>query len=137
MAETGIPTDVQDVTHHWMRIANALARGQLAPEDGVARLRTLAEEYPEDREWLDEEIEIIRRQFALDVIESVQGGQGSYWEKLRLVIQALLSERLDHDRALELLKSIDAGYPEHAAHTAKLIEGISQSPLRRYLEKDN
>ena len=137
MTETETPADVQDVTVQWMRIANAVARGQITPEDGVSRLSALAEESPEDREWLDEEIDIIRRNFALDVVESVRGGQGSYWDKLRLVIEALLNDHLDHDRALTLLRVIDKDHPEHAEHTARLIDGIADSPMRAYLREDD
>jgi len=131
MAKTETPTDVQDVTSQWLEIANAVAQGRLSPENGVARLQGLAENHPEDRDWLDEEIDIIRRQFALDVIESVRAGREGYWPKLRLVIGALLDERLDHDQALELLKLIDLDHPEHAEHTARLIDGIADSPLRQ------
>ena len=137
MTETETPADVQDVTVQWMQIANAVAHGQLTPEDGVSRLCALAEESPDDREWLDEEIDIIRRNFALDVVESVRGGQGSYWEKLRLVIEALLNDRLDHDRALILLRVIDKDHPEHAEHTARLVDGIADSPMRQYLREDD
>lgn len=134
MAETGTPTDVHDVTSQWLQIARAVARGLLSPKDAVARLRGLAEEHPGDRDWLDEEIDIIQRQFALDVVESVRDGQEGYWDELRLVIRALLDERLDNDQALELLKLIDLNHPEHAEHTARLIDGIAESPLRQGID---
>jgi hypothetical protein len=131
MAETGSSTDVQDVTSQWLQIANAVAWGRLTPEQGVARLRGLAEHHPGDRAWLDEEIDIIERQFALDVVESVREGRDGYWDKLRLVIRALLDERLDHDQTLGLLELIDLDHPEYSEHTARLIVGISDSPLRQ------
>ena len=80
---------------------------------------------------------MIRQQFGLNVAESIREGQGSYWEKLRSVIEALLDERLDHDRALELLKLIDADHPEHAEQTARLMSGIADSPLRWFLGMDD
>jgi hypothetical protein len=131
MAETETPTDVEDVTLQWLKIANAVAWGRLSPEEGVAELSGLADAHPANRDWLDEEIEIIERQFALDVVRSVRGGQEGYWDKLRLVIRALLDERLDHDQALKLLKLIDLNHPEYSAHTARLIDGIAASPLRQ------
>jgi hypothetical protein len=131
MAETETPTDVDDVTLQWLQIANAVAWGRLSPEEGVAELKGLAEAHPGNRDWLNEEIDIIERQFALDVVKSVRGGREGYWDKLRLVIRALLDERLDHDQALQLLKLIDLDHPEHAAHTARLVDGIAASPLRR------
>ncbi len=137
MAEAETPTDVQEVAFKWMQIANAVAQGRLTPEDGVNRLEALAEENPEDRDWLRDEIETIRQQFGLDVADSIRSGEGSYWDKLGSVMQALLDERLDHERALELLRLIDADHPEYAEQTAKLIDGIADSPLRRYLDMDD
>lgn len=138
MAETELPTDVQEITFQWLQIANGVAKGRLAPEEGVTMLKRLAEEaHPEDREWLQDEIETIRRQFGLDVAEQIQDGQGDYWDKLRLVIEALLDERLDHERALALLGAIDAQHPEQTEQTTKLIAGIADSPLRRLLRSDD
>lgn len=139
MAESGSQTDVgvEQVTVQWLQIANGVARGRLAPEEGVARLEALAEAHPEDREWLEDEVEMIRRHFGLDVAESVRKGEGSYWDKLRRVIDALLDERLDHERALELLALIDSQHPEHAEETFKLISGIKESPLRRILDTND
>ena len=79
----------------------------------------------------------LRRQFGLDVAERVNDGQYAYWDKLRLVIEALLDERLDHDRALALLQAIDAQHPEHSAETSKLLDGIADSPLRQLLKSDD
>ena len=126
--------DPEGVVFEWMRITQAVARGRLAPDEGVARLRTLAEAHPADRCWLQDEIETIRRQFGLDVTQSVHSGPGSYWDKLRAVIEALLDERLDHDTALELLQRIQTDHPEHAEQIARLIEGIAASPLRQLLD---
>jgi hypothetical protein len=137
MAEEETSADAHEVTFQWIQIAQAVARGRLAPEEGVARLRALADEYPADRDWLWDEIETIRRQFALDVAEDICNGQGSYWDKMGSIMQALLDERLDHERALELLWLIDADHPEHAEQTARLIDGIANSPLRRLLETDD
>lgn len=137
MAEAETPTDVEEVTFQWIQIANAVAQGRLTPEEGVAGLQALAEQYPADRDWLQDEIETIRQQFALDVADSIRDSQSSYWDKLGAVMQALLDERLDHKRALELLGIIDADHPEHSGQTAKLIDGIADSPLRRYLEMDD
>ncbi len=138
MSETELPTDVQEITFQWLQIANGVAKGRLAPEEGVALLETLAAEaLPEDREWLQDEIETIRRQFGLDVAEQIRAGEGDYWEQLRLVLEALLDERLDHERALDLLGAIDAQHPEQAEQTAKLIAGIADSPLRKLLSPDD
>jgi len=138
MSETELPTDVQEITFQWLQIANGVAKGRLAPEEGVAMLRRLAEEaLPEDREWLQDEIDTIRRQFGLDVTEQVGEGRGDYWEKLHLVLEALLDERLDHERALALLGAIDAQHPEQTEQTAKLIAGIADSPLRKLLNSDD
>jgi hypothetical protein len=139
MAESGSQTDVEveQVTVQWWQIANGVARGRLAPEEGVARLEALVEAHPEDREWLEDEVQMIRRHFGLDVAESVRKGEGSYWDKLRRVIDALLGERLDHERALELFTLIDTQHPEHAEETFKLISGIKESPLRRILDTDD
>ena len=138
MSETELPTDVQEITFQWLQIANGVAKGRLAPEEGVTMLKRLAKEaHPEDREWLQDEIETIRRQFGLDVAEQIQDGQGDYWDKLRMVIEALLDERLDHERALALLGAIDAQHPEQTEQTTKLIAGIADSPLRRLLRSDD
>jgi hypothetical protein len=137
MAKAKTPTDVQEVALKWMQIARAVAWGRLTPEEGVRQLEALAEVYPADRVWLEDEIGTIRRQFGLDVAESIRGGKHSYWDKLGSVMQALLDERLHHERALELLEQIDGDYPEHNEQTAKLIEGIAASPLRRYLAPDD
>ena len=137
MAEAETPTDVQGITFKWMQIAQAVARGRLASEEGVIMLQALAEAHPADRDWLQDEIETIRRQFGLDVAKSIRDGQGSYWEKLHSVIDALLDERLDHQRALELLRLIDADHPEHTEQTARLVSDIADSPLRQFLEMDD
>jgi hypothetical protein len=137
MAKAEVPADVQEITFQWMQIASGVAQGRLAPEQGVTMLQALAEDHPDDREWLQEEIETIRRQFGLDIAENISDGQGDYWEKLRLVIEALLDERLDHERALALLQTIDTQHPEHTAETSRLLEGIADSPLRRLLKSDN
>jgi hypothetical protein len=137
MPKTGTPAGVQDVTVQWMQITGAVAHGRLSPEDGVAKLQALADAYPKERDWLEEEIKTIRWQFALDVAEQVREHRGSYWDRLRMVIQALLEERLDHNRALLLLKIIDADHPEHAEHTARLIDGIAESPMRQSLDTDD
>lgn len=139
MAESASQTDVEveQVTVQWLQIANGVARGRLAPEEGAARLAALAEAHPEDREWLEDEVEMIRRHFGLDVAEIVRKGEGSYWDKLRRVIDALLDDRLDHERALELLTLIDSQHPEHTEETFKLISGIGESPLRRILDTDD
>ena len=137
MAESEAPKDVHGVTFEWMQITQAVARGRLAPEEGVSKLQALAETNPADRDWLQAEIETIRQQFGLNVAKRVRDDQGSYWEKLRSVIEALLDERLDHDRALDLLKLIDADHPEHAEQTARLMSGIADSPLRRFLGMDD
>jgi hypothetical protein len=136
-ADIDVDIDVEQVTVQWLRIANGVARGRLTPEEGAARLEALAEAHPEDREWLEDEVEMIRRYFALDVAESIRGGEGSYWDKLRQVIDALLDERLDHDRALELLTLIDNQHPEQTEETFRLISGIQESPLRRLLDRDD
>jgi hypothetical protein len=137
MAEERIPTDIQTVTLKWMRIANGVARGHLGPEEGIAMLQALAEENPEDRDWLQDEIETIWHQFGLDVAEKIRNGQGSYWDKLRLVLNALLDERMDYNRTLDLLMLIDAQHPQHTEQTSKLINGIEDSPLRHFLETDD
>lgn len=129
--------DVEPVTVQWLQIASGVARGRLAPAEGAARLEALAEAHPDDREWLEDEIEMIRRYFALDVAESICNGEGSYWDKLRRVIAALLDERLDHDRALELLTLIDTQHPEQTEETFRLISGIQKSPLRRLLDRND
>ena len=135
MAETEKAAgDPEGVVFEWMRITQAVARGRLVPEEGVARLQALAEAHSADRCWLQDEIETIRRQFALDVTQSVHSGQGGYWDKLRAVIGALLDERLDHGRALELLQRIQTDHPEHAGQVAQLIDGIATSPLRELLD---
>jgi hypothetical protein len=135
MVKAKTPTDVQEVALKWMQIARAVAWGRLPPEQGVRQMEALAEAYPADREWLEDEIDTMRHQFGLDVAESIRDDRATFWNKLGAVIQALLDERLDHDRALELLERIDRDYPEHHEQIGKLIEGIAASPLRRYLEK--
>jgi hypothetical protein len=139
MAESASQTEVEveQVTVQWLQIANGVARGRLAPEEGAARLAALAQAHPEDREWLEDEVEMIRRHFGLDVAEFVRKGEDGYWTKLRRVIDALLDDRLDHERALELLRLIDSQHPEHTEETFKLISGISESPLRRILDTDD
>jgi hypothetical protein len=137
MTEEETPTDVQDTAFKWLKIANAVARGRLAPEEGVARLEALAEAHPADRDWLQDEIDTVRRQFGLDVADSIRCGRGSYWDKVGSVMQALLDDRLDPERALQLLRLIDVAHPEQTEQTTKLIDGIAESPLRRYLELDD
>ncbi len=137
MAESNSPIGAEGITFQWIRIANAVAQGRITPEEGVAQLQVLAKEHPEDQEWLQDEIETIQQQFGLDVVNSVREGQGSYWDKVGAVMQALLQERLDHIRALELLRIIDADHPEHTEQTTSLIDDIGNSPLRWYLETDD
>lgn len=137
MAKAKTPDDMEGITFKWMQIANAVAQGRMAPEEGMAKLQALATAHPDDRDWLEEEAETIRRQFGLDVAERIYAGHGSYWDKLRAVINALLDDRLDHERALELLASIDSQHPEHNDQTARLVSGISDSPLRRMSQKDD
>ena len=137
MTEAKTPTDVQEIALEWMQIARAVAWGRLTPEEGVGQLRALADTSPEDRVWLEDEIETIRHRFGLDVAENIRDDRHSYWDKLGAVMQALLDERLHHERALELLEQIDRDYPEQNEQTAKLIEGIAASPLRRYLDPDD
>lgn len=134
MAEEEASPDVQEVTFKWMQIAQAIARGRMSPEDGVARLNALAEAHPKDRDWLTDEADTIRRHFGLDVAESIRAGQGNYWDKLRSLVDALLDERMDHERALELLHLINSDHPEHTEQTSKLINGIADSPLRQILD---
>jgi hypothetical protein len=136
MTEAEIPIEVEEITSKWMHIANAVAYGRLDPEEGVARLQDLAQANPADRDWLQDEIETIRRQFGLDVAERIHKGQGDYWDQLRAVIDALLDDRLDHDRALSLLEFIDAQHPEHTDNTQRLISGVANSPLRRMVGTD-
>jgi hypothetical protein len=131
------PAEGTDVAFLWMQIASGVARGRLTPEEGVARLRELAQAHPADREWLQEEMETIRTQFGLDVTEAVRAGQGGYWGKLLAVIEALLSDRMEHARALDLLRSIDAQYPEHTERTTRLIADITDSGLRRFLNDED
>jgi hypothetical protein len=137
MAEAETPTEVAEVTFQWMQIANAVAQGRLTPEEGITGLQALADAHPADRSWLEDEIETIWRQFGLDVARRIRSGQGNYWDKLRSVLDALLGDRLEHDRALELLMAIDAQHPEHTQQTGKLIRGIADSPLRRLLRADD
>ncbi len=125
--------EIQEVTLEWIRIASAVAEGLLGPEDGAVMLQALAEAHPADYDWLQEEVETIRHQFGLDIVDHIHHGQGSYWAKLRLVVTGLLDERLDHEHALELLRSIDAQYPEQTEQTTLLIEGIENSPLYQFL----
>jgi hypothetical protein len=129
-------SDDQELTVKWMQIANAVAHGRLMPEEGIAELEALAESHPVDREWLRDEIETIRRQFGLDVTDHVERDLVGYWEKMRLVIDALLDDRLDHERALRLLKSIDAQHPEQAQQTERLIAGLAESPMRRAMNEE-
>jgi hypothetical protein len=137
MTDTEDPTDADDAAFLWMQVANHVARGRFTPEEGVARLQGLVKTHPEDREWLLEEIETIRQQFGLDVADVVHDSQASYWEKLRAVIEALLEERLDHERSLELLERIADQHPEHLERTRTLINDIGNSELRRYLDPDD
>ncbi len=136
MDEIQLAIETQDVAVQWFQIAKGVAQGQLTPEEGIAGLQALAEAYPADHDWLQEEIETIWRQFGLDVAERIREAQTGYWEKIRQIVMALLDERLDHARALELLSLISAQHPEHAAQTARLVQGIQDSPLRHYLEID-
>lgn len=136
MSEPHTPTEVQNVVVQWFQIARGVAQGQLTPEEGVAGLQALIELYPEDRDWLQEEVETIWRQFGLDVVDYIQTGQGTYWEKVRRIVTALIDERLEHSRALALLEQLDAQHPEFHDNTTRLIEGIGTSPLRRLLDMD-
>lgn len=124
------------VAMQWFQIAKGVAQGQLTPEEGVAALHALAMSFPDDRDWLQEEIETIRWQFGLDVAEAIQEGRGSYWEKIRLILTALLDERLDHARALHLLSLVAEQHPDQAEQTARLIEGLDNSPLRHLLDAE-
>jgi thioesterase domain-containing protein len=137
MAEAENQTEVREVVFEWLQIASGVAQGLLAPEEGVAMLQALAEAHPADRDWLQEEVGTIRHQFGLDIADLIRNGESSYWDKLRLVIKALLDERMDHELALALLRTIDAQHPEHAEQTAALINGIENSPLRRLLDMDD
>jgi hypothetical protein len=137
MAGQKTQTEVQQVTLEWLRIASGVAQGLLEPEEGAAMIQALAEAHPADYEWLQEEAETIRHQFGLDIADYVYHGQGSYWEKLRAVINGLLDERLDHEHTLTLLREIDARYPEHTRQTGALIEGIENSPLYQFLTMED
>ncbi len=137
MAETEVSADAEGITFEWIQIANAVAQGRLTPEEGVSKLQALAEAHPADREWLQDEMETIRRQFGLDVVQSIRDDQGDYWDKTLSVINALLDERLDHERALELLTLINTKHPEHAENTNRLIRGLKDSPMRRLLKQDD
>jgi len=134
MGEMDISIKAQDVAIQWFQIAKGVAQGQLTPEEGVGGLRTLADAFPQDSDWLYEEIETIRHQFGLDVIERIQADEGVYWEKIRWVVTALLDERLDHARTLTLLSLINTQHPEHDEKTARLMQGLQDSPLRHYLD---
>ncbi len=125
--------EIQEVTLEWIRIASEVAQGMLGPEDGAAMLQALAEAHPADYDWLQEEVETIRHQFGLDIVDYVHHSQSSYWDKLRAVIMGLLDERLDHMHALALLREIDTRHPEQAEQTSALIEGIEDSPLYQFL----
>ncbi len=129
--------EVQKAAFEWLQIASGVAQGLLAPEEGVSGLQALAEAFPADRDWLQEEIETIRRQFGLDVAARICDGQDSYWAKVRSLVDALLDDRMDYDRALTLLRTIDAQHPEHAEQTATLIDGIENSPLYQCLMMDD
>ena len=133
MAGEKTQTEAQEVTFEWIQIASGVAQGLLDPEEGAAMLQALAEAHPADYEWLQEEVETIRRQFGLDIVDYVHHSQGSYWDKLRSVIMGLLDERLDHVHALALLREIDAQHPEQTEQTGSLIEGIENSPLYQFL----
>ena len=137
MAEAESQTEVQTVTLEWMQITNGVAQGSLAPEEGIAALQALAEAHPAERDWLQAEAEMIRCQFGLDIATRIREGAGSYWDKLLSVIEALLDEHLDHERALVLLETIHAQHPEHTETTAALISNIKDSPLRQFLEMDD
>ncbi len=137
MAGAETQTGVQEVAFEWLRIASGVAQGLYAPDEGVAMLQALAQAHPAERAWLQEEAETIRHQFGLDVADLFQPGVGSYWDKLCSVIDALLDERLDHGRALALLRTLEDQHPEHAEQTAALIDGIEHSPMRQYLEMED
>lgn len=130
-------TEEIEVTLQWMQIASGVAQGLIAPEEGVAMLKALVETHPADRDWLQEEIATIRYQFGLDIADQIRDGGSSYWDKLLLVVEGILDERLVHTRALELLALIDTQHPEHAEGTSTLISDIEDSPLRRFLEMDD
>ena len=137
MAQKETQTEVQEVAFEWLRIASEVAQGLLAPEEGIAMLQALAEACPTDRDWLEEETETIRYQFGLNIADAIQAGEGSYWDKLLSVVEALLDERIDHERALGLLALIDAQHPDHTEQTAALISDIADSPLRQFLDMDD
>ena len=137
MAEAETPAGEQTVTSEWMRIGSRVAEGLLTPEDGIAALQALAEAHPDDRDWLQEEVEMIQHRFGLDIVARICAGSDGYWDKLLSVIEALLDERLDHKRALALLETIDTQHPEHAENTAALKSDIENSPLRQLLAMDD
>lgn len=137
MAREKTQIEVQEVTFEWIQIASGVAQGLLEPEEGAAMLQALAEAHPADYEWLQEEVETIRHQFGLDIADYVHHGQGSYWDKLRVVIMGLLDERLDHKNALALLRTIDAQHPAQTEQTTALIEGIESSPLYQFLKTED
>jgi hypothetical protein len=128
---------IQEATFEWLQIVSGVAQGLLAPEEGITMLQALAEAHPADRDWLLEEAETIRRQFGLDVADRIRAGEGGYWDKLLSVVEALLDERMEHERALELLALIDEQHPEHTEQTNALLSDIEDSPLRRFLEMND
>ena len=136
MAREKTHTEVQ-VTLEWIQIASGVAQGLLDPQEGAAMLQALAEAHPAEHAWLQEEVETIRHQFGLDIVDYVHHSQGSYWDKLRSVVMGLLDERLDHAHAIALLKEIDAQHPEQTEQTSALIEGIEDSPLYQFLSMED
>jgi hypothetical protein len=137
MAQEETQTVIQEVAFEWLRIASGVAQGLLAPEEGVVMLQALADACPADCDWLQEEIKTLRYQFGLDIADAIRNKQGSYWDKLLSVVEALLDERIDHAHALELLAVIDDQHPEHTQQTTTLISDIVDSPLRQFLKIDD
>jgi hypothetical protein len=137
MAEAENSAGEQTVTSEWMRIGSSVAEGVLTPQDGIAALQALAEAHPDDRDWLQEEMEMIRHRFGLDIADLICDGTGGYWDKLLSVIEALLDERLDHKLALALLETINTQHPEYAEDTTALKSDIENSPLRQLLTMDD
>ncbi len=112
----------------WLAVVSGVMDGHIEPADGVARLRTLASQYPCDAAWLTEEAETIRWTFGMDVEEAVDRGDG-YWDEVLAVAEGLLDERVVPRQAVYLLERVRAQFPEQAAHAQRLIDDIVRSPL--------
>jgi hypothetical protein len=120
----------------WLAIAGAVADGRLAPEEGIARLRALQAQHPDDAEWLEEEVTTIRWTFGMDIEDIVAGDTHSYWDKVLSVTEGLLEERVTPSQAVDLLERVRAQFPEQQAHVQKLIEDIAQSPLWQLMDSN-